>query len=384
MLQRRSGFTLIEMLVAMTLTLFIMVIVTQAFIAGLETFRTWKGIGDLQETLRMAGQRIQADLKAQHFDANRHLGDPAFNSQGKVRYGFFRIVQGSAFVNSYGAPFAPYQKEGVDLDYNAISQPSPASYRATNHFLHFTINLRGDRPENFFAASLPVNSPLANPANTSFFGQPGDASFQAAGTYSTQWAEIVYYLVQTGTTDNPAGLGGTGTPLFSLYRVQRLVVPRNDMLQQVSAAGQPQTPIPANAANVLAYSAFSCQSDANGKLYFNTPEDLAAPPGGSPYKRSFPTTLPATVVAGAALVLTNVVSFQVQVSQTGLAFTDLPAIASYSTVATAAVPGVFDTAGTLATVPVTNPPRLAALQVTLRMWDPESLLTKQVTLVQDM
>src|SRR4051812_13714426 len=103
-MKNRSGFTLIEMLVAMTLTLFIMVIVTTSFIAGLETFRGAKAIGDLQQLLRLAGQRLQADLKLDHFEANRHAGDPAFPTQGPVRFGFLRVVQASALKNVPPAP----------------------------------------------------------------------------------------------------------------------------------------------------------------------------------------------------------------------------------------------------------------------------------------
>ena len=40
----REGFTLVEMLVAVALTLFIMVLLSQAFAAGLEAFRHLKGI----------------------------------------------------------------------------------------------------------------------------------------------------------------------------------------------------------------------------------------------------------------------------------------------------------------------------------------------------
>src|SRR5439155_10425507 len=47
MRQKRQGFTLVEMLVAMALTIFIMVIMSEAFVAGLETFRQLKAIGDM-------------------------------------------------------------------------------------------------------------------------------------------------------------------------------------------------------------------------------------------------------------------------------------------------------------------------------------------------
>src|SRR5688572_22782402 len=48
----RGGFTLIELMVALALTLLIMVILSQAFILSLETFSRMKGIGDMQTSMR--------------------------------------------------------------------------------------------------------------------------------------------------------------------------------------------------------------------------------------------------------------------------------------------------------------------------------------------
>jgi len=58
-MSRRIGFTLIEVLVAMALTMFIMVILSQCFVQGLETFRVLKAIGDMQERLRTASNVLR-------------------------------------------------------------------------------------------------------------------------------------------------------------------------------------------------------------------------------------------------------------------------------------------------------------------------------------
>lgn len=60
-MRRRQGFTITELLVAMALIVFIMNILSQAFVAGLESFRQLKGIGDLQEDLRMAAIDLRSD-----------------------------------------------------------------------------------------------------------------------------------------------------------------------------------------------------------------------------------------------------------------------------------------------------------------------------------
>ena len=76
--KNRQAFTLVELLVAMTLTIFVMVILTQAFVAGLDTFRGLKAIGDMQENLRVATSNLRADLTQDHFDGKRQTKPGAF------------------------------------------------------------------------------------------------------------------------------------------------------------------------------------------------------------------------------------------------------------------------------------------------------------------
>jgi hypothetical protein len=105
MSQRRPGFTLVEMLVATALIMFIMLILSQAFVQGIDAFRLLKGIGDMEEGLRTATGIMRDDLVADHFEGRRRLSDPSFASQGEAypgltgfyhpREGFFSIVQGA-------------------------------------------------------------------------------------------------------------------------------------------------------------------------------------------------------------------------------------------------------------------------------------------------
>src|SRR5262245_31529645 len=91
-MRRREGFTLVEILVAMTLTIFIMVNLSQAFVQGLETFSGLKAIGDMQERLRTDTNIIRADLSPNHFEGTRRLSDPDIVTV-RPREGFVRIVQ---------------------------------------------------------------------------------------------------------------------------------------------------------------------------------------------------------------------------------------------------------------------------------------------------
>jgi hypothetical protein len=92
---QRRAFTLVEMLVATALVMFIMLILSEAFVAGLEAFRTLKGIGDMEERLRAAALIIRADLERDHFESGVRLSDPTFWLQGNPpRQGFFNVTQG--------------------------------------------------------------------------------------------------------------------------------------------------------------------------------------------------------------------------------------------------------------------------------------------------
>ena len=59
-MRRRSGFTLVEVLVAMALILFIMTILSAAFVTATQAFTDLKSAGDLAERLRGAAKVHQA------------------------------------------------------------------------------------------------------------------------------------------------------------------------------------------------------------------------------------------------------------------------------------------------------------------------------------
>ena len=59
----------------MALVVFIMSILSEAFVTGLEAFRHLKSIGDLSERLRTAASTLRADQLAAHFDTQRFIED---------------------------------------------------------------------------------------------------------------------------------------------------------------------------------------------------------------------------------------------------------------------------------------------------------------------
>jgi prepilin-type N-terminal cleavage/methylation domain-containing protein len=418
MCQKRRGFTLVEMLVATALIIFIMVILTQAFTAGMDAFLKLKTIGDMEERLRTAATILRQDLAADHFEGRKRLSDSNFWNYGPPREGFFRIWQGGACVTEGG----PKVVDGDGLP----------SLRATDHYLHFTVKRRGNRREQFALARVPPGSPLLA------LGQP-DSRFQdpVNGPYASQWSEVAYFLKDSGE-QTPADPVTGPAKRYNLYRRQLLVVPDNSALNW-----------PPKVDNSLysSYTEVSCKPGAKG-LYFNSPSDLTVPQrrfgmrslqdtspplppppgppnpfnnGGWPTEAdlSYPVIQNAALVGpGADLLLTDVISFNVRVMLAGQSdFEDLPESPDNPLFRKPSQVRVFDTWSS-AIVDTFDPDptkahydyshwnplnssdkgptliplykvgssqiRITALEITLRVWDPKSRQARQITVIQDM
>jgi prepilin-type N-terminal cleavage/methylation domain-containing protein len=428
--QRRPAFTLIEMLVALALTLFIMVIISQAFVTALETFRQLKGIGDMQSNLRTAATLLQSDLAQDHFDAKKRLSDANFTSD-RPREGFFAVRLGKY---TGGVDFKNGGvSEGSDADgMSCFRGPVPGNKADA---LYFTIKMRGNRRENFFSHRFPAAptpapnnppafppffggplpffglSPLTDPMYPrvgaaapaiglpNFFNQPPDVIFQDDGqqlTYTSQWAEVVWYLVRTGSTDEQSVPGSTlGTPLWGLYRAQYLLVPNNaaananyDPKDSTGAA----VPAPffatlqetTHSKYLAAYGGVSCFANQNlpgafkGQyLYFNSPADVTNSNFRAITARSDNIDGPYPSLAGnSSLVLSNVVSFHVRLMPVGGGdftgdYATAEPVADF-TVASKTVESATTTTG------------ISAIQIIIRVWDPASQQSRQITIVQDM
>jgi prepilin-type N-terminal cleavage/methylation domain-containing protein len=383
MVGRRTGFTLVEMMVAMTLTVFVMVILSQCFVAGLETFSSLKAVGDMQEELRTATNMLRADLSADHFEGKRRLSDLNLKTE-RIREGFFAMGQG-------------YPPTAGSRKVNEGNENGVPSFRATDHWLHFTVKLRGNARERFFAAPAPgVSTPAPNLGR-----QSPDVVFQEnVNVLHSAWGEVAYIVLPTGTTVNPQVPGGAGTPLYALYRCAYVVPSDTSVLNSRNMSASPDgSPYIGIAGQVIA----GGDSGRRATMRFVNPNDLASGyPGRSFNPHSYFQQVPTNnknLPRGAALVLSNVLSFQVQAlkfpSATG-EFEDLGLTAPQPKT-NRPLPIPFDTAnyvngpalpptygGGAALTPPSPPYSIVGLQIVLRIWDPKSRLTRQVTLLQDM
>ncbi len=420
-MRRRKGFTLVEMLVATALIMFIMAILSQAFVTSMDVFSQFKGIGDMEEGLRTATNLLRHDLSQDHFEAKRKLSDPNFWGgptpsdpnyrstptpvffpdapaitsatsrlvYSAVREGFFHIRQGS-----------PSALEGIDSEEVLLANRRRNSFIASNHILYFTVKMRGNRREDVFTAPLPAPIPPVtrhplNLASTNFFDQPTEGLYQEDPlTFCSQWAEVAYFLVPTGTTVDLGNPNAGGTRLHALYRYQAAVVPRGAEINGYPAGAVPGAPVTSAMPNI---SSIPHPDTANypGRWFFAGPGQLPHPlarsldTGVVSDGQSFPQRWtpaswtaawrqiplvpapPPLPPADAALLLTNVVSFNVRI-QFVMTNPNQPSPADFVDVPA----GQFDTSA--------DPGyRILAVQITLRVWDQKSRQARQITIIQD-
>jgi len=364
----RAGFTLIELMVAMALTMFIMVILSQAFVISLETFSALKGIGDMQEKLRSASVIIRDDLTKDHFDGSLRVSQltPARRPQA----GFFAVMHGTAPVAATAAAAGSgYVLEGTE------ATTGFASFRATNQVLYMTVKRKGNRTQDYYTAAI-ANNP-ANPEVAKFFSKqtaytmnpnvdlPSATQtdpFNAGPTafYSSQWAEVIYYLEQTGTTEEPNNpTSPFGTPIFSLKRAQFVMVPDSTNVNQV-----PTIP----GANLPTFQTMSCTAPGSA-LTFYSPSDAATGQriiSALPAFLSTPAVRDRVTLSVAATVVTpNVTSFHIQVMPVGTTTFQDPAGQLYDTTNI-------------------NAAALRGIQISLRVFEPKTRQTRQMTIVQDL
>lgn len=424
-MRRRKGFTLVELMVAVALIVFIMAILSEAFVAASKTFRDLKAAGDLADQLRSTTAVLRRYLAADHFEGKRRLSDPNFWAAGPPLEGFFRVYQGSP-AGAYprpqpgNPPYPPFNFVEDNGDPNGI-----VSVCSVDHMLHFAVKLRGNSRSEFFSAVAP-GTPLLT------LGLP-ESRYQdtpnTANVYNSQWAEVVFFLraipdPSTGTQarTSPTLSNPSGVPLYGLYVRQLLAVPDNAGAQ-VQFAGNitnfPEISGTYAGVNVLCNSPrdltqpirrFGMTGQA-GTLVFKDPltQQVNAASNFLTYNTMQDpgaTQAASSALWGSDLLLTNVISFDVRlrVPSVNGDFVDMCTLGtSFNNGNPSFNPGtgpmVFDTwssikddqndysgwqaNGNAASIPMWSNgtgPSVQAIQITLRIWNEKAEATRQVTI----
>ncbi len=259
---RPSGFTIVELLVAMALIVFMMSIMSQAFIIATTAMSGLKNVTDMVDKVRPAMAILERDLGAYHFDAQRRLSDANFWEFGPPTQGYFSVWQDKP--NSNHSPGTSTYCEGIQ---NGVAFALASA--DANHMLAFTVkanpvpNSTSISPDDYFGLNLPysgiatdillnnkisgteVQSGLGNdlagiyfpPGATSnltgnkflnFKNQSlsnnGPSNAQRLEKLLTDWMEVAYFLRDSGRkTDN-------GVPICTLYRQYRMLLPEANLV----------------------------------------------------------------------------------------------------------------------------------------------------------
>jgi prepilin-type N-terminal cleavage/methylation domain-containing protein len=175
---KRKGFTIVELLVALALVLFIMSIISQVFVDASEAFRSARSKAELTEKLRFITQTLRADLRSRHFENGRKLSDPDFWKIGPPKSGYFRLEQKLDYSSLD-------TKSSVSGDNLYIGKPD------TGCLIAFTSFLDGQNPGSFHSVNASAN--LATWLNGGGFS-PRDTRFEETNTFNSPDAEVAWFM----------------------------------------------------------------------------------------------------------------------------------------------------------------------------------------------
>jgi hypothetical protein len=139
--------------------------------------------------------------------------------------------------------------------------------------------LRGNNRADYFRASVPNNAPNVSP----LLSLPlGDSRFQDSNSnvICSSAAEVAIFLRSTGTfTDDVDFATSSPQALFTLYFRQRLIVPDNDLITNITGNPVPYNMSPNFTNNWRNYLEVSTTQDPTNaaNLYFNNLQDVTMP-----------------------------------------------------------------------------------------------------------
>jgi prepilin-type N-terminal cleavage/methylation domain-containing protein len=396
---KRQGFTIVELLVALALVLFIMSIISQVFVDSSEAFRNARSKAELTEKLRFITQTLRADLRSRHFENGRKLSDPDFWRDGPPKSGYFRLEH---------KPLLPVvAPDGITPVTNNLGEPIIQGDPSAGHLLAFTCFKNGQNPSEFYSVS-GISNPLFAGWKDGSGLSPQDTRFEDNFTFNSPDAELAWFLgpdapgfIKEYPLQDEVGAPAT-IKVFSLYRRMWLLAPNRP---------NPGAPMPAVAAtdgvgvnpNQLPLTDINF-GQWNTDLP-NTDVPLRRTIGfGYPFPNTVPNWKssnfqPSNVASDSFLIANNVLSFSIEVlNENGTQFLPLQAAIGsrvFDTWTSRPYGGVnfsnWNVPGDPACIPMlstgTTLPRITAIRVTIRLYDTNNALspsktTWQATLVE--
>ena len=384
----RPGITLVELMVAASMCIAGMWLLTWLYQQGLESFRQARAQSGLMSGQRAVVALLERDLKQNHFldedptkkpNGGRRLSDQRLDkmyidtsTNPQTLAGYTPPRGGYFFARSRPADNVKNFFEGADT--NLFDSSISA-----DHVMAFTVILPGGANFQQFGAQVPAGS------GKQYFGTA---------------AEVVYYLRRNGSTPG-------GTPLYDLYRQQRLAALSDDdayAYNEPFVAAANSNPKDNIAEVIVPKSGTQIATLKDLTVPFGFPNSVRLQPP--------PPTPLATFRLGEDKVLSNVVSFEVKftggtgsLGQANGINWPTPFMDSQGKVINSDYPydflpgnGEFDTFSTQVqgwnaatnlatkanTAGVLKPIYVTGAQIRLRAYDPRTRATRQTTLIVDM
>jgi type II secretory pathway pseudopilin PulG len=211
--RHRPAFTIIELLVALALVLFIMSIISQVFVDTSEAFRSQRAKAELSEKLRFITQTLRADLRSNHFENNRRISDDDFWDKGPPKVGYFRLEQDAQYSEISGLGVGVTEK-------SYISSDKSGTVMAFTSFLH------GNDQRGFHSVNI-TGTEFLNWKTKSKLSS-GDTRFEGtSSTYNSPNAEVAWFIDPSRSPpsfvlqDEP----GSPSPTVQLFKLYRKVLP---------------------------------------------------------------------------------------------------------------------------------------------------------------
>jgi len=249
----RGGFTLVELLVSVALTVFMLTLFATLFSAGNDAVRIARGSSEADRSVQSAITKLRRDLQFVYVGDNVSLGK-AFSAPNQVpTAGYFTIEENMPASPPYYLSDAKEAAKGdafIKAVQARITLPTPVGYSGeagpatayrqgiderglpvevdVDDVLAFTVKLTGNSPENIFYGKVPIGSLLDNDLDPgSRFDQPDN------GIFTSPFAEVVYFLRPSRSNSlvevNRPALGSddgriTSPVTYTLYRRELLLV----------------------------------------------------------------------------------------------------------------------------------------------------------------
>jgi prepilin-type N-terminal cleavage/methylation domain-containing protein len=235
----RDGVTLIELMVALAITLIMMTAVITLFANLSGTVSDSRALIEISERLRATRNRLQLDLAG-------HTASTIPPLRPEDGEGYLEIIEGpntdawSAFYNAAGATTqlsgnsVPNAANNQLIEYSGFANPSlgAPAYSTTN-------DIMGDTDDVLMLTVRSQGEPFVGWGAYTYTNPMNGATTVTRALMESPTAEVIWYAVPNGrsipTAASPSGAVSPPIQLFTLYRRVLLVAPQ---LVPVSSVGK--------------------------------------------------------------------------------------------------------------------------------------------------